>query len=923
MCNHRRQSSIGTGVAPFRRLFSLLAVALLASAARAGDPPPASPQQPVLHLANGGFAAGEIRASTKPGVLSWQAASFVSPFDFAASEVNAIQWPPPPSLPKPSGDFCFELAAGDVLFGSLVALNEKDAELDVPRLGRIHVQRSNLHRIYRWRDGADLIYLGPNGLLGWREPAGQKNWREESGQPWTDREGSSIRGDFGLPARASIEFEISWKSKPDFIFALGVDDKENTIKRAFRFEAWGGDLVVQRELEQEADLAVVQEVAPGPGRTHLQAYLDQEKGRILVFSPGGKQLADLKVASAKPAAQPGVYLANIRGDVRLEWLRIGRWNGEIPREAHTDQARIHLADGSIIYGQLTGLQAASKELIFTTEKGASRIPEDQAASVFLSLPKDEEPRMVRAVYQDGSRVSGELTKVEDGVLALTVPGFKEPARLPLAGLRALVVLRHDPSEVKGTSTARLEVEGVRLPGRLADGREGPDASCLAWLPVGSTTASPLRPGASGKLVFRDPPPPQPKQSAQAPGRPTAAGFAVRFAQALAETPAPEGTAERRSLFLRSGDVIPSEITGITEEGVTFKTSMSNSTFVAHDKVKAVELAPESTTVSVKLSKTKRERLLTLPRMQKASPPTHLIRSKNGDYLRGRVVTMDGKRLQVETRLENKELPRDRISRIIWLHADELDPSKKPKPTSQATRIQAVRNDGIRVTFAPEQVADNTVTGKSEILGACRVRIGEVDQILFGGGIEEAAALLTYGQWKLQNAPEPTLPSDGGSSGGGSSGTESPLVGKPAPDFELELLDGKKFHLAASKGKVVVLDFWATWCGPCIQAMPQVAKTTSEFPENDVILVAVNLQETSPQIKAMLERHQLHIPRVALDKDGAIAEKYQAHAIPQTVVISREGKISRLFIGGGPHLDDQLRDAIKATLSGEKPAEPKK
>ena len=703
----------------------------------------------MLHLANGGFAAGEIRPSAKPGVVRWQANSFVNPFDFAVSDVLGIQSPPPASQPKPNGDFCFELAAGDVLFGSLVALNEKDVELDVPRLGRIHVQRSNLHRIYRWRDGADLIYLGPNGLLGWREPTGQKNWREESGQPVTDREGSSIRGDFGLPNRASIEFEISWKAKPDFVFALGVDDKENTVKRAFRFEAWGGDLVVQRELEQEADLAVVQEVAPGAGRTHLQAYLDQEKGRILVFSPGGKQLADLKVAGAKPAVLPGVYLANIRGDVRLEWLRIGRWNGEIPREAHNDQTRIHRADGSIIYGQLAGYQAASKELIFKSEKGESRIPEGQVASVFLSLPKEEAPRMVRAVYQDGSRVSGELTKVEDGVLGLTVPGIKEPLRLPMVGFRALVVLRHDPSEEKHTLTARLEMEGIRLPGRLVDGREGPDVSCLAWQPAGSATASSLRPGPPGRSSSgsrRRPCRGRTSQVNQNPRNPGA--FALRFAQALADTPASEGNGERRSLFLRSGDVIPSEITGISEEGVSFRTSMSSSTFVAHDKVKAVELAPESPTLTVKVGKTKRERLLMVPRMQKASPPTHLVRSRNGDYLRGRVVLMDEKRLQVETRLENKDLPRDRISRIIWFHADELDPSKKPKPTSRATRVQAVRNDGIRVTFTPEQVADNTVIGKSEILGACRVRVGEVDQLLFGNGIEEAAALLPYGLWKL-------------------------------------------------------------------------------------------------------------------------------------------------------------------------------
>ena len=106
---------------------------------------------------------------------------------------------------------------------------------------------------------------------------------------------------------------------------------------------------------------MVQEVASGPGRTHLQAYLDQTEGRILVFSPGGKQLADLKVAGSKPAALPGIYLANIRGDVRLEWLRIGRWNGEIPREARTDLARIHRADGSIAYGQLTRFLPDSKE----------------------------------------------------------------------------------------------------------------------------------------------------------------------------------------------------------------------------------------------------------------------------------------------------------------------------------------------------------------------------------------------------------------------------------------------------------------------------------------------------------------------------------------------------------------------------------
>ncbi len=899
----------------------LVVLAMLGESAWAADPPKA----PVLHLADGGFAAGELRDSSRPGVLRWQGAAFVAPFEFAVKDVNNVQWPPPATIARPAGDFCFELAAGDVLFGSLIGLDEQKAELNIPRLGRIHVDRTHLHRIYRWRDGADLIYLGPNGLVGWREPANQSNWREESGQPTTDREGASIRGDFGLPARAIIEFEISWKSKPDFVFALGVDDKDATVKRAFRFEAWGGDLVVQRELEQEADLAVVQEVKTGPGRTHLQAYLDQQEGRILVFSPSGAQLADLKVVGNKPAAQPGLYLANIRGDVRLEWLRIGRWNGEIPREARNDVARIHRADGSISYGSLTGYRPESKEFLLKTDKGESKIKEGEVSSVFLSLTRDQPPRMIRVVYQDGSRLSGDLVKVEGDALMIKVPGIEESPKLPIAGLRSLVMVARETGESTAATLPRLETDGIRLVGRLDEGREAPGVSCLVWHPAGSTTASPLRPGVSGKILYKEPPPRPTSPSQNVNQRPQArggvGGLALQFAQALAETPANPTGEERRALFLRSGDVITSVITAIDEEGVRFKSSMSTSTFVPHDRVKAVELGPVGN-LTVKLSKVKKERLLTVPRMQKASPPTHLIRSKNGDYLRARVIMMNDRAVRVESRLEEKDLPRDRIAQIIWLHPEELDPSKKPATDGQTTRVQAVRNDGIRVTFVPVQFAGDTLSGKSDVLGDTRIRVGEVDQLLVGNGIEEAAAHLTYGQWRLQNAPEPIEPVNDspGGGGGAATGKESPLVGKPAPDFDLQLVDGKRFRLAESKGKVVVLDFWATWCGPCIQAMPQVEQAVGEFDAKDVQLVAVNLQETPAQINAMMERHQLKMPRVALDKDGSIAEKYQAHAIPQTVIIGRDGNVARLFVGGGPHLGDQLRDAIKAVLSGEKPKE---
>jgi hypothetical protein len=444
MCNQPCHSSIGSRVPPSCRLFATVVVVSFATVTKAADEPTGLPPLQVLQLTSGRSIVGLVRTSDRPGLLRWQAASDGSQSNFAWNQVDSIHWPPSATQPKPIGDFRFELAAGDMLFGSLRALDEQRAELDVARLGRIRVRRSHLHRIDRWRDGADVIYAGPNGLVGWHEPSGQKNWREDSGRPMTDREHASIQGNFGLPERASIEFEISWRSKPDFVFAVGVDDKKDAFKRAFRFEAWGSDIIVQRELKTEADLSIVQELSLGhPGRVHIQAYLDQVNGRIVVFSAGGARLADMTVGSGKSGVLPGLYMANLRGDVRLEWLRIARWDGEIPREVHADQARILRVDGSILDGNLTRLDTVSRELVLKTEKGESRIPEGQVSSVSLSVTKEDAPRMIRAVYQDGSRVSGELVGMEEGVLVLTVPGIQEPLQLPLAGIRSLVVLRHE------------------------------------------------------------------------------------------------------------------------------------------------------------------------------------------------------------------------------------------------------------------------------------------------------------------------------------------------------------------------------------------------------------------------------------------------------------------------------------------------
>jgi thiol-disulfide isomerase/thioredoxin len=112
---------------------------------------------------------------------------------------------------------------------------------------------------------------------------------------------------------------------------------------------------------------------------------------------------------------------------------------------------------------------------------------------------------------------------------------------------------------------------------------------------------------------------------------------------------------------------------------------------------------------------------------------------------------------------------------------------------------------------------------------------------------------------------------------------------------------------------VVLDFWATWCPPCRAGLPHIDKVAKERSADGVKIFAVNLQEDATQIQPFMQQNNLTLP-VLLDSDGAVAGKYLAESIPETVVIDKKGIVHKVI--GLPLFPDEekaLNDEIDAAL----------
>ena len=140
------------------------------------------------------------------------------------------------------------------------------------------------------------------------------------------------------------------------------------------------------------------------------------------------------------------------------------------------------------------------------------------------------------------------------------------------------------------------------------------------------------------------------------------------------------------------------------------------------------------------------------------------------------------------------------------------------------------------------------------------------------------------------------------------------VGDAAPDFAVELLSGETVKLADYRGKVVLLNFWATWCGPCVSEMQDIQKISEAFSEEAIVL-AVNCSEKRDTVSSFIE-DKGYTFNIGLDENMEIQEKYPTDGIPYTIIIDGEGIITEIHLGSSDDMFSVFEEDIKAA-GGEK------
>lgn len=922
----------------------------------------------ILKLGGGFQINGSLLNSDQQGEIRLKTRGFIEPLTFPIG--NSISFKPSQihqSNASKDGVRRIMMKNSDYMDGDLVDLTDEFVFWKSDYSDILKIPRTEVAQIFFPKSQSSLFF-GPRDISDWQVQSGNSDdWNYESGSLSTSAANSSIFKSFNSLSQIQVHIKLSWKKKGDFLVALGTSDLEADIASAYRLETWSGELVAQRETQDDIDLFSISSLQTGPNELDLKITLNQVTGELITYSATGKKLGSLRVPSSPDSFNHGVLIKNKGGDLSVDRLNI------IP--LNIDLAMHEKLKGGFLIGtegDLTALNEVTwKKDSQSFEKAIDNIPDDtqdlgpqdtQEVGVenivvqppvekeIINFDKlqlihfnsfDETPVSLDSIDCHGkARISGSINIVRDGQVKIRPSWIDQVLPIKLSSITKLSCSDQPSPAQKNDDQSQawiLDMTDVRMTGNVTGVSLIGESKypALLWKPFGSLKPVAIEPGIKAFL--------HPKQKLT-----NKSSIQNSIAKNLVQL---NNKLYGNLLLLKTGEIVPCRILSADKENVEVLTFFNKKAVIPLNLVRSLEMTTspvpnyfnQKTTnrrimrgggripiQNIKNSITFKQnenldKFLTLPRPRKYLPPTHLLRAINGDLLKVNFISMDDGHVVFELHETERKVSRDRIASISPIAVnppeDEENKNDAPQvvdedsedetPIAPGTLQLRMEND-YYINILPSDFKDQTLVGISRVLGDCSIPALVVNSISLKPDTNPSSNRWPYLDWVVDHAQQPIAAT--AKANDPTRQPVDPMVGQAAPDFALTHLSEGKVSLSDLKGQIVVLDFWASWCGPCMVAMPEIIEATNQFKEDGVAFFGVNVKEDMNTIKRTIRSREFDL-QVLLDTTGVTSDAYGAANIPRTVVIDKEGKIAWARTGAAPGLKNELIKVLTTMKNG--------
>lgn len=919
---------------------------------------PNAPRVGTLRLSDGDVFKGEFSSGGEPDqtdqsksasenpspFFHWSCPTFREPLRANWNKVESITFDRKSAKERGKANrelFVLEFRSGDCCTGTIESLDSDIVQFRSERFGEQSIAIGSIRTILRIVEG-DEKEAGSLSPKHWRQthpPAQGENdscWFPKVGSITTETAGTSVAQEIYVPDVSAMDIDVAWThSSPNWVITLGSPRKlELHVRKIEHRNSLSVTLLFEEN--EHADIATAIVPFEGLESIRLRVLSDYIRGRFALqrngdtigeirgkekLRSGGKQL--LKLTNN---AQGGLVLRELR--VTRSIYSVKDASKDVDATKETAQPKIMLRNSEDYTGTPSDFRSSDRTFSLAgTASSLGRIaiadvermefsenePSDRPAGAKWPLRDANASEFCFVELEQGERFSGKsLQQVGD---AIRILGSPVADSIPCE-LDRIVSIQYQRIAPKSEASVESNARRLRLttPDAFSHGSlaESPKvdgdaavASAIRWKANSIEQPVAFRSDASGTIDFI-------ANTEEKPATPR-----LRSSQNRVESYGRILEPGEPSLYLLSGDSVPANIESLRDGVMTLGSTYFGNAKIDANLVKGVRNLVYSGADAI--AKETLERLLMVPRAQRTNPPTHLIVSREGDAVRGRLLEMDTDTLLLEVRGEERRLWMKNIAEVIWLDpAPSLDKSKEPlQNASEESNPSALNGPltfqvllglGTRISLVPSAIRSAAIEGTHPQLGKAKVPLEDCIRIVFGEEIVATAKTSRFAKWKLRHAIDPKFVDEEQNDSGQAANS---LVGKPAPPISVERLDGSTLELGQLRGKVAVLDFWASWCGPCMKSLPEVVRLIGEF-EEDVVLVAINVDEPQQIVRANAAALDI-VSSVAMDKNSVASKTYGADSIPFTVIIDRVGVVRNVFVGAGEDTPLKIREAIAKAM----------